>query len=115
PRPVALVPDLLVDGAFDRPDPALDGALDVVVGHRGGLGLLDGGGECRVEVGITAAFAGGDLDPLRQLGEQLAAGRVLAALAVFDVCPFGMSGHAAPSTSRWRRDRGTSDGPDRRR
>lgn len=75
--PIALVHDRLVVGATGLlARAALAGPLDVVVGHRGLLRLLDGVIQGRVAGGVTAAGAGGDLDVLDQPGEFLAAARL---------------------------------------
>ena len=73
-RAVALVHDRLVVGAAGLGTrAALDRAVDVVVGDRRLLGLLDGVVERRVAGEVAAARARRDLDVLDQLGEQLAA------------------------------------------
>src|SRR5690606_23358964 len=72
---------------------ALDGALDVVLGHACSPRLIDGQAQTRVHGGIRATLAsrGGDLT--RALGEDLAALLVLSALAVLDVRPRARAGH----------------------
>src|SRR5690606_422808 len=80
----------------------LDRAVDVVVGDRGLLRLLDGVVERRVAGRVTAAHPGRDLDVLDELGEELAAASVDHGLLVLRGRPLGMSGHAAvlaPSVS----------------
>jgi len=96
-RPVALVVHLFVNSAFDLASAPLDRPLDVVVGHVRRLGLLDCGCQCRVELDVASAFASSDLDGLGELAEQLAPLRVLSALAVLDIRPFGMTCHDYPS------------------
>jgi hypothetical protein len=69
-------------------------ALDVVVGHVGGLGLGDDGGQAGVIGGVrTAALLHRDDQLLGDLGEGCRALGVLRALGFLDVMPFGMSGH----------------------
>src|SRR2546421_7928119 len=72
--PVPLVLDRLVVGAAGLLAGApLDRAVDVVVGDRVLLGLLDGVVEGGVTGRVTAAGPGRDLNVLDQPGEQLAA------------------------------------------
>src|SRR3954454_3266525 len=54
--PVALVDDRLVGGAVGAAGAALDGALDVVLGHRVVARLLDRAGERRVGVRVGPAL-----------------------------------------------------------
>ena len=69
---VALVHDRrVVDRLAGEAGAALDGAVDVVVGDRGLLGLLHGVDEGRVAREVGAAHLGGDLDVLDELGERL--------------------------------------------
>src|SRR4029079_16652883 len=92
--PVALVSDGLPVGAPGLLTcPALAGPLDVVVGHRALLGLLDGVVQRRVTRRIPTADAGGDLDVLDQPGEHLAAACVDDGLLVLGGGPFGMAAH----------------------
>ena len=70
---VAFVGDLLEGAAFELAGAALDGPLDVVLGHADGLGVVDGVAEPQVRVGVAAAVLGGDDDRLGQLAPQLAA------------------------------------------
>ena len=96
-RAVALVHDrLVVRAAGPRRRAALDRAVDVVVGDRRLLGLLDGVVERRVAGRVAAAHPGGDLDVLDQLGEHLAALGVDDRLLVLGGRPFGVAGHAVP-------------------
>ena len=97
-RAVALVHDRLVVGAAGLgAGAALDRAVDVVVGDRGLLGLLDGVVERRVAGRVAAAHPGRDLDVLDQLGEHLAALGVDDGLLVLGGRPLGVAGHASPS------------------
>src|SRR5262249_40926712 len=75
---------------------ALDGPLDVVVGHRALLGLLDGVVQRRVAGRVTAAVAGGNLNVLDQLGEHLAAFGVQGGLLVLGRRPFTVAAHLRP-------------------
>ena len=99
-RAVALVHDRLVVGAAGLgAGAALDRAVDVVVGDRGLLRLLDGVVERRVAGRVAAADAGRDLDVLDQLGEHLAALGVDDRLLVLRGRPLGVAGHAASSST----------------
>jgi len=93
-RRVSLVGDALpVSAAGLGPGAALDRAVDVVVGDRGLLGLLDGVEERRIADDVAAAGAGGDLDVLDELGKELAAPRVDDCLLVLRRRPFGVAAH----------------------
>ena len=93
-RAVALVEDGLQRLGVGALAGALgDRALDVVLGHRGVLGLLDGEPERRVGVGVPAPVLGGHRDGARELREELAAARVDDRLLVLDPRPLGMTGH----------------------
>ena len=72
---------------------ALDGAVDVVVGHVGVFGVLNRHAQPEVGVGVSTALLRGDNDLARQLGEQLAATMIGYRLGVFDLLPLGMSSH----------------------
>ncbi len=117
-RAVPLVQDRLVLG---RPGlgarAALDGAVDVVVGDRTLLRLLDGVVQRRVAGRIAAAGAGGHLDVLDQLGEHLAALGVDDGLLVLRRGPFGVAGHRVASRyfRCFRRELSWRRGPSRRR
>src|SRR4051794_8352044 len=95
---VALVGDaLVVDAAGLGAGPSLDRAVDVVVGHRALLRLLDGVEQRRVAGGVPTAGAGRDLDVLDQLGEELAALGVDAGLLVLRRRPLGVAAHKSSS------------------
>ena len=119
-RAVALVEDRLQRLGVGALAGALgDGALDVVLGHRGVLGLLDGQPERRVALGVAAALLGGHRDGARELGEELAAARVDDRLLVLDPRPLGMTGHGfdasdEPPPAVERRMRAMADRTDRR-
>src|SRR4051794_1837195 len=93
-RPVALVDDRLERvgvGALTR---ALgDRALDVVLGHRGVAGLLDGEREPGVALDVSPALLRGHGDRAGELREELAAARVDDRLLVLDPRPFRVTGH----------------------
>jgi hypothetical protein len=91
-RPVALVAHFLVvlGIAAHR---LLDGALDVVLRHVLGAGVLDGEPEPRVHVGVGHAHLRRDGDLLGKLGEELRAPCIGGALLVHDVLELRMSGH----------------------
>src|SRR4051812_13879340 len=100
-RPIALVEDGLERVGVRALAGALrDRALDVVLGHGGVLGLLDGERERRVAVDVAAALLRGDRDRARQLREQLAAAGVDDRLLVLDPRPFRGTGHAADGSGR---------------
>ena len=73
----------------------VDGALDVVVGHIGRLGLGHHGGQTGVIIGVAAAalFYGHD-DLFCDLGKRGAALGISRALGLLNIVPFGMSGHS---------------------
>ena len=75
------------------PGPLGDRALDVVLGHRGVLRLLDRKRQGGVAVGVAAALLGRDRDRPGELREELAAAGVDDRLLVLDPCPLGMTGH----------------------
>ncbi len=85
---VALIADFFVVGAFQATHAALDGALDVVLGHVRIHRLVHGQAQARVGVGISAAELRGDGDFLDQAGPDLAALGVSRGLLVFDIGPF---------------------------
>ena len=89
---VALVDDVLVvGGAVFVTGTTLDGTSDVVGRHGGLLGLVDGVVQGRVAVWVATAEAGGDLDVLDELGEELAALGVDGGLLVLGGRPLGMT------------------------
>ncbi len=86
--------ELDVFDAFQLAGAFLDRGVDLVLGHIDALGLVDRNPQTRIEAGIAAAHLGGHGDFLGNLGEGSAALFVLTTLAVLDIGPFGMSGHA---------------------
>src|SRR5215467_2670499 len=106
-----------VCGAALQAGAALDGTVDVVVGYRTLLRLLDGVVEGRVAGRVTATGARGDLDVLDQLGEHLAALGVDDRLLVLGGRPFGVARHHAsvvfvpPARMRRARRPARSTGP----
>ena len=106
-RAVALVDDVLERVDVGALAGALgDRALDVVLGHRGVLGLLHREPEPRVALDVAAALLRRDRDGARELGEQLAATGVDDRLLVLDPRPFRVTGHGVEVSSA--RDRSTS-------
>src|SRR5690606_18899366 len=93
---IAFVADFLVVVAVGAASAALDGALDVVLGHVGVGGLVPGHGQARVAVGVRAAGARRDGDLADDFGPELAPLGVLTPLAVLDIGPFAVSGHGYP-------------------
>src|SRR5205823_1457718 len=83
---------LLAGAALDRP-------VDVVVGYRVLLGLLDRVVQGRVAGRVAAADTGGHLDVLDQAGEELAALGVDDRLLVLGSRPLRVAGHY-PSATR---------------
>jgi len=76
----------------------VDGALDVVVGHVGGLGFGDDGGQAGVVGGVAAAAGLDRHDHLTgDLGKDLGPLGVRRALGLLDIVPLGMSGHISRS------------------
>src|SRR5690606_40201852 len=92
-RTIACVAGFFVVGAVRSARPALNGALDVVLRHVGGRGLVPGQAETRVGVRVGAAGASRYGDFTNDLGPELAALGVLTPFAVLDVRPFTVSGH----------------------
>ena len=72
---------------------AADGALDVVLGHVLGAGLVHGQAQPEVAVGISAAVPGGHDELAREPGEDGAALGIRGALLALDGGPLGMTGH----------------------
>src|SRR5690606_41765197 len=60
--------------------------------------VVDRLAQTRVAVGVTAAQAGRGGDLLDQLGEQLAAGRIIGPLLALDRRPLGMAAHGSAFT-----------------
>ena len=82
---------MVVDATGLGAGAALDRGVDVLVGDRALLGLLDGVVEGRVAGGVAAALLRRDLDVLDQLGEELAALGVDRGLLVLGRCPLGVA------------------------
>jgi hypothetical protein len=70
--------------------------LIVSAGMLAAFAFSTGEAQARVHAEVAAALARGDDDLTDQPGPDLSALLVLAALAVLDVGPLGMSGHEAP-------------------
>ena len=97
---VTFVADFLVVDAFEVAGAALDRALDVVLRHVVGVGLVDRQPQTRVGPRIAAAHARRDGDFLDEAGKNLAALGVLLALAVLDVRPLAVTCHVCPVDCR---------------
>src|SRR5436189_2654693 len=90
---IAFVEHFLHIAALDLARAALDGSLDVVLGHADGFGVVDRKAEANVGVWIAAAHLGRDDDRLRQLRPKLAALGIDGRFAVLDVRPRRMASH----------------------
>jgi hypothetical protein len=90
-RPVAFVRELFVRDAVELTGAALDGAVDVVLGHVARLRFRDGGTETGVAVDVASAEAGGDGHFLDDAREDLAALGVRRTLLVLDGAPFAVA------------------------
>ena len=86
-RTVALIGDLVVMHAVQIAAAALDGAVDGIVRHIGGLGVADALAQAGVGIGIAPAGTGRDGYFLDELGEDLAALGVGCALLMLDCVP----------------------------
>ena len=97
---VAFIGDGIVGVAAAGARGLLQHALDVVVGHIGGLGLGDDRRQTGVivRIGRAAAFLHGDVHLLRDLGKSGSALCVLRTLRLLNVMPLGMSGHKYASS-----------------
>lgn len=93
PWPVSLIETLEVNDTVDISRSPSDRSVDIVLGNLIVLRLLDGRHQRRIRRKVRAAVASCRFDRLDQLGKQLPAFGVLTPFAVFDVRPFGMSGH----------------------
>jgi hypothetical protein len=91
---VAFVTNFHVFDAFELAGSLLDRVVDLVLGHVDALALVDRQPQARVERRVAAAHLGGYGDFLGDLGKGCAALFILAALAVLDVGPLGVSCHA---------------------
>src|SRR5262249_36492864 len=112
---IALVGDVLVGGAAGfQPGAAADRTVDVVVGNRALLGLLDRVVQGRVAGRVGSPGARRHLDVLDQLGEKLAAPGVHDRLLVLGRRPLRMATHVRSLTmstkSRWIRASPVSSG-----
>src|SRR5262249_48030911 len=101
---VAFVADFLELLPLELAGAALDGALDVVLGHGDFARLVDGVAKLEVHGRIAAAMTGGDDDGPAQLAPQLAALGVDGAFLVLDRRPMGMAGHGSSFASQSRTD-----------
>src|SRR5690606_10458559 len=96
---IAFITDLFEVVAIGSARAALNGALDVVLGHVGRGGLVPCQAQTRVGVRVGAAGACRNGDFTDDLGPELAALGVLTPFAVLDVCPFTVSGHICSTKS----------------
>src|SRR5690625_3274463 len=102
-RSVALVHDGgVLDSSAVQPAAALDRALDVVVGNRRLLRLLDRVVQGGVAGRVGTAHTRGDLDVLDQLREHLAAPCIDDGLLVLGRRPLGVACHGDPSLACFR-------------
>jgi hypothetical protein len=95
-RTIALVHDLLILGAFQFARAALDGTLDIISRHVMLPRLFDGEPQPWVRIGVAATQSRRHDNLACQLGEQLAAHRVLLRFANADIVPLRMSRHCFP-------------------
>src|SRR5213075_649652 len=72
---------------------ALDGALDVVVGHAGRTRCQDSAAQSRISIGIAAAAFRRNRNLFRKLAENLTALRVNSAFEAFYLRPLAVSRH----------------------
>ena len=70
-RSVSFVDDFLVVGLF-LAGGFLDGAFNVVLGHVGRFGVLDGHAKAQVVAGVVSSFLDGHRDFLADAGESFA-------------------------------------------
>ena len=93
---VAFVDRLLVGLASAGARSLLDRPFDVVLGHVGDAGSVDGESEARIGVPVRSAHPGRRGDLPDQLGEDLSPLGVGHALLALDSGPLGMAGHGQP-------------------
>ena len=92
-RAVAFVGDFLDGVAAEFAGAFFDGAVDVVLGHGDGLGIVDGGAETGIGGRISATGAGGECDFMGALAEDPAFDGIDSGLDVFDLGPLVVTGH----------------------
>ena len=90
---VAFVSDFLDGLAAEFACAFFDGAVDVVLGHGDGLGIVDGGAEAGIGGGISTAGAGGKGDLMSAFAEYPAFDGVYSGFDVLDLGPLVMTGH----------------------
>ena len=89
---IALVHHVLVAVGIAGAKRLVNGTLDIVVGHVGGLGLGNDGGQAGVVVGVAAAAGLDRHDHLTgDLGKYLRTLGVRRALGLLNIVPLGMS------------------------
>lgn len=81
---------------------ALDGPLDVIIGHALRTRSLNRAAQPRIAVGIAATALGRDANFLRQLAEYLPALRVDCAFETLNLGPLTVSGHGMKLTLRYK-------------
>ena len=92
-RTVRFVQHFDVVHAFQFARALLDGAVDVVLGHRHRLRIIDGRTQPGIAAGITSAQLGGHGDFADQPREERTALVVRGGLGALDRFPFTMSCH----------------------
>ena len=89
---IALVHHVLVAVGIAGAKRLVNGTLDIVVGHVGGLSLGNDGGQAGVVVGVAAAAGLDRHDHLTgDLGKYLRTLGVRRALGLLNIVPLGMS------------------------
>ena len=97
---VALVQDLFERAAVAGARRAIDGSLDVVLGHADGARFLDRHAQTEVRLGIPATLPRGEHDVARRACERLSFLGVARGLLPLDRAPLRMTGHSPPPLVR---------------
>jgi hypothetical protein len=97
---VALVTDLFELHTVLAAGTTLDCALDVVRGHIHLARLLHCEAQPEIALDVRAAFARGDRQLARDLGEHLAATSIDDRFLVLDSSPLAVTGHGSSETNR---------------
>jgi hypothetical protein len=82
---------LVVDGVAKLAGATLDSVVNVRVGDRRLLGLLDGVDQSRVSREVCTTNLGCDFDVFDEFGERLCTALILDRLLVLGGCPFGVA------------------------
>ena len=90
---VAFVGDFLDGVAAEFAGAFFDGAVDVVLGHGDGLGIVDGGAKASICGRITATGAGSEGDLMGAFAEYSAFDGIDSSLDMLDLGPLVMTGH----------------------